>query len=64
MAFKGKRTEDEFYKDSGYLGMEVEALTSIFALIIGVEPLPFPVIRLIPFSFPEIALRPAESSMR
>ena len=64
MVFKGKRTDYEFYKDCGYLGMKVEALTSMFTLIIGVEPLPFPVIRLIPFSFPEIALRPAESSMR
>lgn len=49
--FRGKRLDNEFDKDRlhdksapemyGYLAMEVETLTSIFVLIVRVEPLPF-----------------------
>jgi hypothetical protein len=47
----------------GYLVMEVETLTSIFVLIVRIEPLPFSMTLIIPFSFPEIAFRPGEPSM-
>jgi len=54
IVFRGKRMDDEFDKDGlhnkselkkyGYLVMEVEAITSIFILIVGVELLPFSMI--------------------